>query len=262
MSTNIIEVFRLSFHVGSKAILRDVSLAIREGEWVSIVGPNGAGKTTLLKCLARIHKVGAGQIRIVGKPQEKYGQKDFAREVAYVPQANGPAPPFTTYEFVLMARYPYLRSSFSFLRREDQSAVQEALGMTGTAHLAERGLATLSGGERQKVSIAAALAQRTRILLLDEPATFLDPGHEADIHRLLARINRERNLTVVSVTHDINSAVLMSSRILALKDGRKLFWGCPEELMNNEILQRVYDKPFQFVDHPQTGRRIVVADAP
>jgi len=140
--------------------------------------------------------------------------------------------------------------------------VQEALDMTGTTDLAERGLATLSGGERQKVSIAAALAQQTRILLLDEPAAFLDPGHEADIHRLLAKINRERELTVVSVTHDINSAVLMSDRILALKDGQKLFFGCPGELMHNEILQRVYDRPFQFVDHPQTGRRIVVADAP
>jgi len=261
MSTSIVEVFRLSFHVGSKMILRDVSMAIHEGEWVSIVGPNGAGKTTLLKCLGRIHKVGEGQIRIAGKPQEKYGQKEFAREVAYVPQANGPAPPFTTYEFVLMGRYPYLRT-FSFPRREDEAAVQEALDMTGTAHLAERGLATLSGGERQKVSMAAALAQQTGILLLDEPATFLDPGQEADIHRLLGRINQERNLTVISVTHDINSAALMSDRILALKDGRKLFCGCPEELMDNEILQRVYDKPFQFVDHPQTGRRIVVADAP
>ncbi|RPJ50162.1 MAG: ABC transporter ATP-binding protein, partial [Acidobacteria bacterium] len=107
MSRNIVEIFRLSFHLGGRVILRDVSVAIHEGEWVSIVGPNGAGKTTLLKCLGRIHKVGKGQIRIAGKPQEKYCQKDLARLVTYVPQANGPAPPFTTCEFVRMGRYPY-----------------------------------------------------------------------------------------------------------------------------------------------------------
>lgn len=257
----LVEVFRLSFSLGGKGILRDVSLTIQEGEWVSVLGPNGAGKTTLLKCLVRIHNVKDGHIKIAGKPLREYRQKDLARQLSYVPQANGLILPFTAHEFLLMARYPYLRA-FSFSTKEDEGVVREAFEMTGTGHLAERRLATLSGGERQKISIAAALVQKASILLLDEPATFLDPKHHADVHRLLARVNRERGVGILCVTHDINDAVLTSHRVLALKEGERVFWGLPEELIQNEVLEKIYDKRFQFVKHPQTGRTLVVADGP
>ncbi len=261
MENTIIEIVRFSFSISSKAILKDISLTVKEGEYISIVGPNGAGKTTLLKCLDRIHKGGGGDIKIAGKPLDKYSQKELARQVSYVPQADGRISPFTVYEFVMMGRYPYL-SPFSSPGEEDEDAVHDALAMTGISEFAERFLSTLSGGERQKVFIAAALAQGAKVLLLDEPTTFLDPKHEADVHRLLARANRERGITIVSVTHDINSAVLMSRRVLALKDGAVAFCGCADKFMNNEILQKIYEKSFLFVKHPRTGKTIVAPEMP
>jgi iron complex transport system ATP-binding protein len=253
MENTIIEIMRFSFSIRSKAILKDISLTVKEGEYVSIVGPNGAGKTTLLKCLDRIHKGGSGDIRIAGKPLDKYSQKELARQVSYVPQADGRISPFTVYEFVMMGRYPYL-SPFSSPGKEDEDAVHDALAMTGISEFAGRFLNTLSGGERQKVFIAAAL--------LDEPTTFLDPKHEADVHRLLARANRERGITVISVTHDINSAALTSRRVLALKDGAVAFCGCADKFMDNEILQKIYEKSFLFVKHPRTGKTIVAPEVP
>ncbi len=261
MENTIIEIVEFSFSINSRAILKDISLSIKEGEYISIVGPNGAGKTTLLKCLDRIHKGGNGDIRIAGKPLDKYSQKELAQKLSYVPQADGRISPFTVYEFVMMGRYPHL-SPFSSPGKRDEDAVHDALDITGISEFSERLLPTLSGGERQKVFIAAALAQGAKVLLLDEPTTFLDPKHQADVHRLLERANRERGFTVLSVTHDINNAILTSRRILALKDGAVVFCGPADKFMNNEILYKIYEKSFLFVKHPQTGKAITVPEVP
>ena len=261
MGDPIVEIARFSFFMGGKEILRDISFSVREGEYVSIIGPNGAGKTTLLKCMIRVYKGGKGDIRIFGKALNEYDQRELAGLVSYVPQADGRIVPFTVREFVMMGRYPYL-SPFSSVSAEDEKAVCDALAMTGMSEFAERLVGTLSGGERQKVFIAAALAQSARILLLDEPTTFLDPKHEAEIRALLARANSERGVTVVSVTHDINDAVLTSRRVLALRNGSVAFWGPAEKLMDNDVLQRVYEKSFQFLKHPATGRTIVAPESP
>jgi iron complex transport system ATP-binding protein len=257
----IIEVDSFHFGISGREILKDISFAVREGEYVSIVGPNGAGKTTLLKCISRIHKGGRGLIAVSGRRLEEYSQRELALKVSYVPQAGGQLAPFTVYEFVTMGRYPYL-SPFSPPKASDVAAVREAMDVTGTARFSDRLLATLSGGERQKVYIAAALAQEAPVLLLDEPTTFLDPRHESDIHGLLAEINRQRGATIVSVTHDINSAVLTSRTILALKDGSVAFCGPAQEFMKEEVLRAIYDKPFSLMKHPQCDRTIVVPEVP
>jgi iron complex transport system ATP-binding protein len=257
----IIDISHFSFEMGGREILKDISFAVHGGEYMSIVGPNGAGKTTLLKCISRIHRPGRGGIFVAGRRLADYSQKDLARRVSYVPQADGRHAPFTVYEFVLMGRYPYL-NPFSPPSAEDVMAVREAMEVTGTEAFAERFLNTLSGGERQKVYIAAALAQAADVLLLDEPTTFLDPKHESDIYGLLAEINRRRGVTIVSVTHDINSAVLTSRTVLALKDGAVAFYGPAEEFMKAEILQAVYEKPFQLMNHPRYGRTIIAPEAP
>jgi iron complex transport system ATP-binding protein len=261
MANKLIEITRFSFRLGGKDILKDISLTVEEGEYISIVGQNGAGKTTLLKCINKIHKRGSGDIRVAGKRLDKYGQRELARQVSYVPQANGLMIPFTVYEFIMMGRYPYLRP-FSSPGEKDESAIHDAMAVTGTLSFRDRLLGTLSGGERQKVFIAAALAQQSKILLLDEPTTFLDPKHESDIYTLLARVNRQRGVTIVSVTHDINSAVLTSRRVLALKNGSVAFYGHPEEFMNNDILQNVFEKAFTFIQHPQQGKTIVAPESP
>jgi iron complex transport system ATP-binding protein len=256
-----IQIKNYSFSIGDKQILHDVSLSVKERDFLSIIGPNGAGKSTLIKCLIRINTGGKGEIILSGKPLTSYSQKELARLLGYVPQTDGRSLPFTVEEFVMMGRYPYL-SPFTPIRHDDEQAVQDALNLTGTGDLAGRILNTLSGGERQNVLIAAALAQGAKILLLDEPTTFLDPKHVADVHRILKRINRERGFTIVMVTHDINAAALLSDRIAIIKEGRLVFEGLPGEIMQNSILSDIYDKQFLFVTHPVTGQALIVHEEP
>ncbi len=255
----IIEIVEYSYRIGSSLILRDISFQVAAGEYLSIIGPNGAGKTTLLKCIDRIYRGGEGAIRVAGKPLDSYSQKEIARLISYVPQADGRLFPFTVREFILMGRYPHL-SPFSSIRKEDLEEVDRVMDLTSTHGFAERHVRTLSGGERQKVFIAAALAQGAKVLLLDEPTTFLDPRHEEEVLRILARLNRDEGITIVSVTHDINNAVLSGERILALKEGAVVFSGLSDELMDNRVLNRIFDRDFLLAPHPATGQPVVLPE--
>jgi len=257
----VIRIRDFSFRLGKKQILRDVSFDVRDGEYLSIVGPNGAGKTTLLRCLDRIWTGGSGRIEICGRPLADYSQKELARLIGYVPQADGRVFPFTVEQFVLMGRYPYL-SPFSAVSREDRRAVAEAMELTGTMEFAERMLDTLSGGERQKVFIAAAVAQGARILLLDEPTTFLDYRHQDEVRWLLTGLNRDSGVTVVAVTHDLSAAALESGRIVALREGSVVFCGEPSEIMQPDVLRRIYQSSFLLLDHPRAGLPVIVPCVP
>lgn len=254
---NVISVRDFSFAIGRKEILRDVSFSVRRGEYVSLIGPNGAGKTTLLKCLDRIYRGGNGEVSICGRALRHYSQRELARLVSYVPQPDGRLPPFTVEQFVTLGRYPYL-SPFASVSRDDRAAVQAAMQRTGTTGFASRQLQTLSGGERQQVYIAAALAQGAEILLLDEPTAFLDYRHQAEIRTLLRAVNRQSGVTVLAVTHDVNTAALDSDRVVALTEGRMAFCGTREELMQSEVLARIYSTAFLLVPHPETHLPTVV----
>jgi len=258
---NVIQLRNFSFRIGRKEILRGVSFAVRQGEYLTIVGPNGAGKTTLLKCIDRILPGGSGSIEVGGRPLASYRQKELARRISYVPQADGRTFPFTVEQFVLMGRYPYL-NPFSSIGQEDRQAVRDAMEMTGTAAFADRMLATLSGGERQQVYIAAALAQGAEVLLLDEPTTFLDYRHQSEVRELLARANRDSGVTIVAVTHDLNQAALESDRIVALREGSVVFSGSPEEIMKPEVLAQIYGTSFLLIDHPRAGLPVIVPQVP
>jgi cobalamin transport system ATP-binding protein len=256
----ILDVSQLNYRIGSKAILRDVSFSIAAGEYISIIGPNGAGKSTLLKCLNRILRATDGQIRVFGRLLQNYSQKKLATCIGYVPQAEPPTFEFTVFEFVSMARYPH-NPLFSAGREKNLQAVQQALDLTGVLEFAERRLGTLSGGERQKVLLAAALAQDAPILLLDEPTTFLDPRHESEVLKILRRINRDKKVAIIAVTHDLNRAAMECDRVLALKNGEIAFFGMPSGLMNREMLKRVFDKPFSLIPHPETTESMVIPEA-
>jgi iron complex transport system ATP-binding protein len=249
-----------SYAYGGKTILRGVSFSIYRGEYVAIVGPNGAGKTTLLKCFDRLLAGGDGTLAICGRPRETYRQKDLAKQIAYVPQADSRLIPFTVEQFLLMCRYPYL-SPFAAVRKHDREAVGEAMAATGTLEFAGRIISTLSGGERQKVYIAAALAQDANIWLLDEPTTFLDYHRQQEILNLMARANREFKATIVSVTHDLNHAVLEADRVLALKEGGVVFNGSPAEIMVPEVLERIYGTELTLVKHPRADMPMIVPRA-
>lgn len=253
MKGKAVEVTSLDYQIGGQPILRDVSFSVCRGESVSIIGSNGAGKTTLLKCLNRILPSRRDSVRILSRPLEGFRQSDLAKVVSYVPQAGDRSLPFTAFEFVLMGRYPYF-SPFTSIGRKDQEAARNALILTGTEGLEGRFLNTLSGGECQKVFIAAALAQTAEVLLLDEPTTFLDPKHQTEILRILAHAQRETGVTILTVTHDLNSAALRSDRIVALKQGSVAFDGRPDEIMNNEILGHIYDLEFDFLEDPASDR--------
>ena len=186
-----------------------------------------------------------------------YRQAELSRLIGYVPQGGGGQNlPYTVHDFVSMGRYPYLKP-FSAPSPRDRSAVDEALSQTSTAHLKGRYLFELSGGEQQKVQLAAALAQSPEILLLDEPGAYLDPGWNAEIHRVLRRVNRKQGVTLVSVTHDLNSAISMSGRILALKEGRIHYFAESSRFADARILKELFNHPFTVLDHPKLGKKVL-----
>jgi iron complex transport system ATP-binding protein len=181
--------------------------------------------------------------------------------MAYVPQTGVPNSPFSVETFVNMGRYPY-QGLLARPNGQDRLAVDEALDLTDTTFLRDRPLHTLSGGERQRVILAAALAQEARILLLDEPTVFLDPRHEAVFYAVLTQVQKQRDLTMITATHDLNRAVLMHDHVLALKQGRVLLSGPPVAFMTRTVLQDVYDNPFLLISHPENGHPMVLPEAP
>jgi iron complex transport system ATP-binding protein len=259
LNTNVVlEARKFSCRIAGKAILRDVSLQIRRGEYVSIVGPIGAGKTTLLKAFDRLMTGDvSGELDICAIPWRDWKQIDLAKLAAFVPQADSHGLSFTAEEYLLMCRYPYM-SPFATVRANDRKVIREAMVGAGATPLADRRMDTLSSGERQKVYIAAALAQGAHIWLLDEPTTFLDYHHQADILSLVALANKEFDVTVVAVTHDLNHAVLESDRIIALREGELAFYGKPDLAMKPDVLKRIYGMSFLTVDHPKAGLPMII----
>jgi iron complex transport system ATP-binding protein len=254
--TPALEIVNLSLSIGESDILRNVTFDIPRGAFLSIMGPNGAGKTTLLRCIMGVVDGWAGAVLVNGKPVGSQRRKDLARLVSYVPQSDEMVFPFTGRELVMMGRYPYL-SPFTPPGRADVEVVERTLKITGTGSLADRDMRTLSGGERQKILIAGALAQEAGIMLLDEPTTFLDPRHTDEILSILAELNQS-GVTVVMVTHDINHAAYYADSVIALVDGSVAFNGSSEGLMNKEVLASVYGKEFTLVKHPESGKMMAL----
>jgi iron complex transport system ATP-binding protein len=250
-----IKLSEFCFNIGGHVILERVSVEVPARAFLSVVGPNGAGKSTLLKCINRILPAGEG-IKLDGRALGSYPQRELARLVSYVPQADGRPLPFTVEEFVSMGRYPFL-SSFSALSAHDREVVARVLALSGSEGFRGRVLGSLSGGERQKVLIAAALAQEAEIMLLDEPSTFLDYRHQVEVLALLRRLNRESGKTLVMVTHDLNTALEHCDRVLALKRGRVAYDGPPSGLLDRGVLEDIYEARFRFIDQPGRGLPLI-----
>jgi iron complex transport system ATP-binding protein len=247
----------LSVRLGDAEILRAVDLRVDRGVFQAIIGPNGAGKSTLLRCLDGIVEPAAGRIEIDGRPLRGYNRRSLARTVSYVPQPDAGLLDYTVRAFVDMGRFPYL-GAWAAPTEADQAAVSEAMALTEVTEFADRTMASLSGGERQRVSIAAALAQGGTILLLDEPTSFLDYRHQVQILDLLDRLHREKELTVVVVTHDLNSAVASADAVLALKGGGVEWVGPPSELLDERVLGEIFDARFRLVPGGHRGLPFVL----
>ncbi|MBN1871396.1 MAG: ABC transporter ATP-binding protein [Candidatus Omnitrophica bacterium] len=259
METFAIELKKFSYSFGNGYVLDSLAFKIKAGEYVSVVGPNGSGKTTLLKNIVGILK-GSGSINVLGRDIVHYSRRDLAKNIAYVPQSDGRSYPFQVREFILMSKYPYL-NPFSRYGSRYELEVERALESVHMTGFKTRFMNMLSSGERQKIMICASLVQNAKILLLDEPTTFLDPKHEEEINSILKKYNREKKITIFAVSHNINSAVLLSDRILSLKNGRVVYCGEARGFTEQSVLRSVYEKEFKLFDHPEKGVKMVLPEA-
>lgn len=236
---DILEARDITASYGQHAVLSSLSLKIREGEVTALVGPNGSGKSTLLKTLARLLRPQSGSVWLDGQPIDRLSTAAVARRLAILPQTHTAPIGITVRELVEQGRYPH-SGPLRMLRRQDHEAIDFALEATGMTSLAGRLLSQLSGGERQRAWIVLTLAQSTPILLLDEPTTFLDIGHQLEILELVAGFNRSCGMTLVLVLHDLNHAARYANRMVVLKGGTIMADGKPADVLTPAMLADVF----------------------
>ena len=246
-----------SYERAAAPALQDVSMVVPRGAIVGLLGPNGSGKTTLLRLLAGTLSPSSGDIRVDGTPLSALSRREIARRIAVVPQETHAAFDFSAIEIVLMGRYPHL-GAFELEGIDDLAIARDALAATGTSALETRRFTALSGGEKQRVVIAGALAQRPDILLLDEPTASLDLGFQLEITALLADLNRARGVTMVVSTHDLNLAATLCSELVLLKGGRVLAHGPTEQVLDVNAVRTLYGVEADVVRHPRAGHLTVV----
>lgn len=251
-----IEARNIVFGYAGRPLFDGLAVKVGSGEFVGLVGPNGSGKTTFLNLLTRVLRPSAGEILIDGVDVGALSARELARKVAVVPQESTIVFPFTVSEIVLMGRSPHLASMLE--RDEDFEIADEAMRMTGVADLADRPIQRLSGGEKQAAFIARALAQRPSVLLLDEPTAFLDIKHQVDIYDILVRLNRERGITMIAVSHDLNLASHYCERVLVFKEGKLKFDGAPQQAITAETVRDVYGADVLVQNDPLSGRPFVL----
>jgi iron complex transport system ATP-binding protein len=222
----------LSFSYG----LKDATFELPPSGFVTIAGPNGAGKSTLLSVLAGLRHPYYGECTYKGVEVRRWRRRDFARQVAFLPQSMKLEFPFTAEQVVFMGRAPYADGWFE--SQQDHDAVARAMATTDTSTFVARDFRSLSGGEKQRVVLASALAQEPETLLLDEPTTFLDLKHQLAMYRLLSELSKR--LLVVAVTHDLNLALRFSDRVIVMENGKIAAHGPPHEALAPSIIDRVF----------------------
>ncbi|MEE8618865.1 MAG: heme ABC transporter ATP-binding protein [Dehalococcoidales bacterium] len=247
-----LQISQVYFSYFDGLVLHDINLSIRAGEMVGLLGPNGSGKTTLIKLVSGILKPGQGEIRLDGSSLSRLSRKSVARSLAVVPQQFHIPFAFTVGEVVMLGRIPFLKA-FAEESKVDSQFVANALELVGISELKERRFDELSGGERQKVILAMALAQQPRLLLLDEPIVHLDIAHQVEILELVKRLNMEQGLTVIGAMHDLNLAALYFDRLILLKEGRIWADGVPAQVLTEDIIRNVFSASVRVEPHPVTG---------
>ncbi|KAE8544712.1 ABC transporter ATP-binding protein [Marinobacter nauticus] len=241
------DVRDLAVHIGSTAILHNISLAFNEGQVTALLGHNGSGKSTLLKTLARQIPASAGEVRLEGEAAKSLGARAFARIVGYLPQHPPGTDGLTVRELIALGRYPW-RGPLGRYSDADYALIDQAIADTDLKPFQHRAVDTLSGGERQRAWIAMLLAQQTRCLLLDEPISALDVKHQVETLRLVQRLASQRELTVIVVLHDVDLASRFCDRLVALKSGQVVADGTPAEIMDSQILESIYSVPMGVME--------------
>ena len=234
-----ISVKNLTVSYENNTIIEEMNLSIPKGKISIIIGANGCGKSTLLKTISRINKAKSGDIFINNKNIKNVREKSIAKEVAFLPQ--GPVCPngLTVKELVAFGRFPH-QKMIGGLNTHDKEVIDWAIEETGLSEFADREIENLSGGQRQRAWIAMTLAQETEIIMLDEPTTYLDMSYQLEVLEVLQKLNREKNITVVIVLHELNNACRFADNIIGLKKGKVICEGKPIDVINKENLKEIY----------------------
>jgi len=249
----ILTLKNVGYRYGQIQAIKGIDLQVHGGEILGILGPNGSGKSTLLKVMDGILVPQEGEILIEDSPFAAFGRSHLAREVAMVAQESHFRFSFSTLEVVLMGRFPHLKR-LQFEGKGDMEVAMGALNATHTLEFAERSIHELSGGEKQRVLIARALAQEPRVILLDEPTSFLDLKFKREIFQLISNLSLEKGLSVVVVSHDIDLTSQYCRRVIMLRNGSIYEMGEPEEVITAANIEAVYDCPVLVDKNPATGR--------
>jgi iron complex transport system ATP-binding protein len=246
------ELSQIAFAVADRQLLQPLDLTLAPHRVTGLIGHNGSGKSTLLKILARQQPPTAGTVRFEGQALRDWGDRAFARKVAYLPQQTPPASGLLVKELVALGRYPW-HGALGRFGAADRAKVAEAIELTDIAPFADRLVDTLSGGERQRVWLAMLVAQDAECLLLDEPISALDVAHQIEVLSLVHRLSQSKGLGVVVVLHDINMAARFCDDIIALHSGRLIARGAPEAIMQPDQLQAIYGIPMGILANPAGG---------
>jgi iron complex transport system ATP-binding protein len=251
-----LDVDAVSYAYADTPALRGVSLSIDGGgALVALAGPNGSGKSTLLKLIARVVTAAGGDVRLDGKRAAEWPAKEYAKQVGYLPQDPDPAFPMRAIDVVVSGRAPFLRR-FEFESDSDYRHADDALRMCDAAHLADRYLDEMSGGERKRVFLARVLAGSPRLVLLDEPFASLDVAHVQQVSALLRGIVDRTGATVIFASHDLNWAAAYSDRMLIMREGALALDAAPADVMRRDVVRELFGYDADVIEH--NGRRWLV----
>lgn len=244
----MLDVDSVSIRYEQKSVITNFSFSVPKGQVVSIIGPNGSGKSTLLKAVSRLIPYSAGAVSLEGVNLKSMTAKQVAQKMCMLSQKNQAPNDMTVIDLVSYGRYPH-KKWFERLNNDDMDFVHWALEKTHLTDYKERTVSSLSGGESQRAWIAMALAQRPQILLLDEPTTYLDISHQHEVLELVRELNRDMDMTVVMVLHDLNQASSYSDSIVVVRQGEKAMSGTPDQVMTADMIRHVYrmDAEIQYV---------------
>ncbi len=241
MQDNIFTIKDLSFSYGKQKVLDRLTLTLREGTITTLIGANGCGKSTLFHLMTKNLKTDSGEIFLRDKNIADMKLKEFAKQVAIVHQYNTAPMDISVEKLVAYGRTPYHTIGLSPDAKQDEEKVNWAMEITDTLKHKHKAVSQLSGGQKQRVWIAMALAQDTKILFLDEPTTYLDIRYQIQILKLIRQLNQEYNLTILMVLHDINQSLYYSDEIIAMKDGKIIAQGLPENIITPELVKSIFD---------------------
>ena len=249
-------VQNLSFSYGEREVLRDISFSAEYGEFVSVLGPNGVGKSTLFRCMLGLLTPSAGAAIVDGLKVAELSARQLAEKIAYIPQSHSPVFNFSVYDMVLMGTTAQT-GSFASPGKRQRSLANKALDRLGIFHLADRGYGNISGGERQLVLIARAIAQEAKVLVMDEPSSALDFGNRIRVMKTVQRLARD-GYTIIQSTHDPDQAYMYSDKVLALHEGRVAAFGTPQETIGNDLISTLYGVDVEVCSMREDAIRVCI----